>query len=283
MTPREELRRDSPEAIEAPAPTVWPFVTAVGVTLGFAGLVTHAAVTGVGLLLALCGFVGWMRQVFPVERTELIPLRPPDLRARAASTSRRTIEHLRLGEASHRVRVPVAVRPYSAGAWAGSAGGVAMAGVAILFGLLVQRSPWYPINLMAAVGLPSLAGADLSQLRAFNGIALAVGIIVHGALSVLVGLLYAVILPTLPRYPVLWAGFVAPALWTALVWSTLGLVNPVLNQRIEWGWFVASQIAFGLAAGWVISRAQPVATMQTWPLAARMGIESPGVFDEEKQ
>jgi hypothetical protein len=42
--------------------------------------------------------------------------------------------------------------------------------------------------------------------------ALVVGTIVHGALSILVGLLYAVILPTLPRYPVVWAGFVAPAL-----------------------------------------------------------------------
>ena len=113
--------------------------------------------------------------------------------------------------------------------------------------------------------------------------ALAVGIVVHGALSILVGLLYAVILPTLPRSPIIWAGLVAPALWTALVWSTLGIVNPVLNQRVEWSWFVASQVAFGLAAGWIISRVQPVATMQTWPLAARMGIESPGVFDEDRK
>ena len=279
----EGSRRDVPDVIEAPAPTAWPFVTAVGVTLGFAGVVTHAAVSAVGILLALTGFVGWMRQIFPVERTEAIPLRPPALRARPATTSRRSIEHLRIGEAAHRARVPVEVRPYSAGVKAGVAGAVAMAAVAIVFGLFVKGSPWYPINLMAAAGLPSLANADLAQLRAFNGMALVVGAIVHGALSILVGLLYAVILPTLPRYPVVWAGFVAPALWTALVWSTLGLVNPALNQRIEWHWFVASQVAFGLAAGWVISRVEPVATMQTWPLAARMGIESPGVFDEEQK
>jgi hypothetical protein len=274
--------RDETEVIEAPAPTVWPFVTAVGVTLGFAGLVTHAAVSAVGIVLALSGFVGWMRQLFPVERTEAIPRRPPALRARPVATSRRSIEHLRLGEAAHRARVPVAVRPYTAGIKGGAAGGVAMAAVAVAFGVLAQGSPWYPINLMAAAALPSLAGADLAQLRAFNGIALAVGIVVHGALSILVGLLYAVILPTLPRSPIIWAGLVGPALWTALVWSTLGLVNPVLNQRIEWSWFVASQVAFGLAAGWVISRVQPVATMQTWPLAARMGLESPGVFDEDR-
>ena len=52
---------------------------------------------------------------------------------------------------------------------------------------------------MAAAALPSLAGADLAQLRAFNASALGVGIVVHGVLSILVGLLYAVILPTLPR------------------------------------------------------------------------------------
>jgi hypothetical protein len=262
-------------------PTAWSFVTALGVAFGFAGVVTHPAVSAVGIVLALIGFVGWMRELFPRERTEAIPLRAPALRAKPAATSRRSIEHLRLGEGAHRVRLPVAVRPYSAGVKAGLAGGVAMAGVALLFGILVHGSLWYPINLLAAAGMPSLAKADLAQLRAFNAAAFVMGIIVHGIVSILVGLLYAVILPTLPRHPIVGAGLVAPLLWTALVWSTLGLVNPVLNQRIEWPWFIASQIAFGLVAGWVIARTEPIRTMQTWPLAARAGIESPGVFEEE--
>lgn len=269
------------ESVELPAPTVWPFVAALGVAFGFAGMVTHAAVSAVGIILALIGFVGWMREVFPREHTVTIPLRTPALRARPATTSRRSIEHLRLGQGAHRVRLPVAIRPYSAGVKAGLAGGVAMAGVALLFGIVVQGSLWYPINLLAAAGMPSLATADLAELRAFNAAALAVGLIVHLVLSILVGLLYAVILPTLPRHPILWAGFVVPLLWTALVWSTLGLVNPVLNQRIEWRWFIASQVAFGLVAGWLIARTEPIRTMQTWPLAARAGIESPDVFEEE--
>jgi hypothetical protein len=276
-------RRDLPDVIEAPAPTVWPFVTAVGVTLGFAGVVTYATVSAVGIALAFIGFVGWMRQVFPVERTEAIPLRPLALRARPAITSRRSIEHLRPGEGAHRMRLPVAMRPYTAGVWAGLAGGVAMAAVASLFGVLVQGSVWYPINLLAAVALPSLAAADLAQLRAFNAIALGLGTIVHAILSALVGLLYAVILPTLPRHPVVWAGFVAPALWTALVWSTLGIINPVLNARVEWPWFIASQIAFGLVTGWVVARAEPVATMQTLPVAVRAGLESSDTADKERK
>ena len=82
----------------------------------------------------------------------------------------------------------------------------------------------------------------------------------------LVGLLYAVILPMLPRRHMLWGGLIAPLLWTGLFWAVLGVVNPGLNARIDWTWFIVSQIAFGLAGGFVVSRAQPVATMQTWPL-----------------
>jgi hypothetical protein len=57
----------------------------------------------------------------------------------------------------------------------------------------------------------------------------------------------------------------------------LGVINPALNARIDWPWFIASQIAFGLAAGFVISRAEPIGTMQTWPLAARAGVEATGM------
>ena len=66
-------------------------------------------------------------------------------------------------------------------------------------------------------------------------------------------------------------------LWTGLIWAVLGVVNPALNARIDWPWFIASQIAFGLAAGFVISRAEPIGTMQTWLLAARAGVEATGV------
>ncbi len=56
-------------------------------------------------------------------------------------------------------------------------------------------------------------------------------------------------LPMLPRRPILLGGFIAPLFWTGLIHSILGIVNPVLNQRIHWGWFVASQVAFGIVAG----------------------------------
>ena len=51
------------DSVELPASTVWPMVVALGVTLGFAGLVTHVAVSVAGIVLALVGGVGWWRNV----------------------------------------------------------------------------------------------------------------------------------------------------------------------------------------------------------------------------
>jgi hypothetical protein len=48
-----------------------------------------------------------------------------------------------------------------------------------------------------------------------------------------------------------------------------------LNARIDWRWFIASQLAFGVIGGYVIARSQSIETMQSWPLAARAGIEGP--------
>ena len=51
-------------------------------------------------------------------------------------------------------------------------------------------------------------------------------------------------LPMYPNKPILTAGFIAPFLWTGLLRSALGVISPILNQRIDWVWFVVSQIAF---------------------------------------
>jgi hypothetical protein len=78
----------------------------------------------------------------------------------------------------------------------------------------------------------------------------------------------------LPSRHTLWGGVVAPLLWTGLVWAVVDIVNPTLGTRVDWPWFVVSQMAFGLATGSVVARAHPLATMQTWSLAARAGVEA---------
>jgi flagellar biosynthesis protein FliR len=113
-------------------------------------------------------------------------------------------------------------------------------------------------------------------MQSFSAAGLAVGAVVHLILSVLVGLLYGMILPMFARHPAIWGGILAPLLWTGLVWASLGIVNPALNQRIDWPWFVASQLAFGLVAGFIVHRSERIATMQSWPLALRAGLETQG-------
>jgi hypothetical protein len=277
METSQETDSHESDTIELPAPTVWPMVAALGVTLMCGGLVTQAIVSAVGVLLALIGGVGWWRDVLPQERVEHVPLRPPAERARPVVPSPAAAESLKVGEAGHRVRVPVEVQPYSAGVQGGLVGGAAMAVVALIYGILAQGSLWYPINLLAGMAIPGMEGLSMAQLRAFSLSASIIGTLAHSVISGLAGLLYAVILPMLPRRHMLWGGFVAPLLWTGLIWAVLGVVNPALNARIDWLWFIASQIAFGLATGFVVSRAQPIATMQTWPLAARAGVEATGV------
>jgi len=143
---------------------------------------------------------------------------------------------------------------------------------------------WYAINLLAAAAMPSMAHAELDQLKAFDGVAFIVALISHVSISILVGLLFAVLLPMFPsRRAAFWGSLTAPLFWSALVWATLKLVNPALNDRIDWIWFIASQVVFGLVTGYVVHHTKTVETMQTWPLAARAGLEAPGLFDEKTQ
>jgi len=64
---QSEQRPRAPVEIEVPAPTAWPLVLALGFTLMFAGLLTSASVSALGVVLAVAGCVGWFREVFPHE------------------------------------------------------------------------------------------------------------------------------------------------------------------------------------------------------------------------
>ncbi len=114
--------------------------------------------------------------------------------------------------------------------------------------------------------------ATTAQIAAFHLPALLIAVPIHLIVSVLVGLLYGVILPILPRRPILLGGFIAPLLWSGLLHSILGIVNPVLNQRISWLWFVLSQVGFGIVAGIVVSRQMRIRTSQR-PVGQRAGRE----------
>jgi hypothetical protein len=85
------------------------------------------------------------------------------------------------------------------------------------------------------------------------------------------------------RFTAFWGSFLAPVLWTALIASTLQIISPALNAKIAWGWFIASQIAYGLITGYIVAHSKWVETQQDWPLAARAGLEAPGLIPGEEK
>jgi hypothetical protein len=86
-----------------------------------------------------------------------------------------------------------------------------------------------------------------------------------------------------PRRPILLGGFVGPLLWSGLIYGSLAVINPVMNQRIDWFWFALCQIAFGTVAGIVVAIQERIATRQTVPLLVRMGVEAPGLVPEHEK
>ncbi len=269
--------------IELPAPTFWPIVMAFGLTLLAAGFVTQWVVGVVGLVIAFRGAVGWWRNVIPYEEHEEVAVDPKH-RPAPIMVEMRSVVRMQVGEAQHRKRVPEKVHPYSAGILGGLAGGAAMAGLACLYGLIAEHSIWYPINLLAGVVIPSLGDESVAQLKQFNGLAFGAAVVGHSILSCLVGVVYAVMLPMFPKYAVFWAGILMPVFWSGLVATTLNILNPVMNGRISWPWFVAAQLGFGLVGGYVIAQSTSIQTMQSWSLAERAFIETPGLHaaHEEK-
>ncbi|MEO2166835.1 MAG: hypothetical protein ABGY42_01695 [bacterium] len=278
------MRNDPQSAtgVELPANTGWPLMAAVGLVLGFSGLVTHVAVTVSGVILFAVAMTGWFRLVLPHEDEEFVTFVPESERATAVAVAPEA-ERLEIGRDLHRMRLPLEMHPYSAGVRGGLVGGVAMAVTAEIYGLLAHGSLWYVVNLLAASAVASLAAMSPAELAQFSTTGLVVGIIIHLILSVFMGLLYGVLLPMFPRQPILWGGVVAPILWTSLVYTGLRVVDPALEARLDWPFFIASQLAFGLVAGFVVDRTEKIATLQSVSIYHRAGVEAPGVSDEKRR
>jgi hypothetical protein len=261
--------------IELPAPTGWPIVLAAGVTLMFAGLLTAASVSVLGVVLAAAGSVGWFREVLPHPHEVVLAIVPDEVRV---STERHAVERLPVAAEQVRAWLPVHTYPVSAGVRGGWAGSVAMAALACAYGLLKVGSIWYPINLLASVVYAQSLKLGPAELLTFHADSLAIAVVLHGLGSTLVGILYGAMLPMLPRRPIVLGGLIAPVLWSGALYSLLGLLNPVLQARIDWLWFIASQVAFGLVAGLVVVRQSRMPTRDNVSFALRAGVEAPGIM-----
>jgi len=274
----------APVEIEMPASTAWPIVLAFGLTLMFAGLLTSASVSVLGVVLASSGCIGWFREVFPHEHEQAVLV---VFKEHRITTKRRVVERVPIAPELVRVWLPLKTYPISAGVKGGIAGAVAMAVLACAYGVLKAGSIWYPINLLAATVYTQSLNLGPAQLNSFHSGSFAIALVLHGIGSIFVGLLYGAMLPMFARRPIVLGGLIAPALWSGLLYSIMQLLNPLLASHINWFWFIASQIAFGVVAGAVVVRQHGVPTHENLPFVLRAGIEAPGTVarreSEEKR
>lgn len=258
--------------VQLPSPTAWPIVLALGIALVMSGMVTSGIVSILGGALALAGMVGWFRQVLPHEAHEAVDVSTDKV---LVSSSRTLAARLPNDPLSRKI-IPVETFRITTGIKGGIVGGIAMAVPAAIFSVIKYHSIWYAMNLLAAGGFVSWAGQSNAFLSEFHLRGLLAAFVIHGLTSLLVGLLYGAMLPMFPKYPIVTAGIMVPLLFTGILHSAIGVVSPILNQRIDWFWFVVSQVAFGLVCGFVVNLQAKVRTPQfrALPFAVRAGLHS---------
>ena len=224
---------------------------AAGVAMSVAFLVVGAAVLVFALGL-------WVTQLVSARGHVHVPRAEPSRRPRPVTVRTGGVGHMQEGMPGYRLRLPTEVHPISAGLKGGVLGGLLMPIPALLWGVLSGHGLWYPVNLLAGMVLPGVDRMSVAELEQFRPALLVVGVVIHSINSVVFGLIYGVLLPTLPQLPrpLAWGGLLMPLLWTALSYGLMGAVNPLLSRGVDWPWFIASQFVFGVVAAGVILRAK---------------------------
>ncbi len=259
---------------------MWPIVLAFGLTLAFGGLLLGPEVSILGGIVTLAAAVGWFRDVLPLEAHEEVTVEGA---APAVVTARTKVGRLAEVPESVRAALPLETYPVSAGIKGGLAGGAAMAVLAAAYGIFSGNTIWYPMNLLTAGFFPGAASKTAAEIGIFRWHDLFIAIPIHLLICLLVGVLYGALLPMLPRRPVLLGGLIAPLMWSGLIYGILGFVNPVLNARIDWFWFVLSQVGFGVVAGIVVSMQERLRTGVRLPFMFRAGVEGSGFYHDRDE
>jgi hypothetical protein len=265
------------QTVEMPRPNVWPMVLSLGIVLVAAGVALHVGFLVAGLVIFVAGLAGWIGQLLPGRGHHHEALVEPEQRAKPVIAAMGQVEQLHPGRPGYRFQLPEKVHPISAGVKGGVLGGLVMLLPALAYGLLSEHhSIWYPVNLLAGMVLPgveNMALTDPKQLNDFHLTLFVVGVLIHAVNSVVFGLLYGVLLPTLPEIPrpLAWGGLLMPLLWTGVSFSVMGIVNPVLAKGVNWEWFIVSQFIFGVAAALVVLRLEPMRRVPAGILGGLVG------------
>jgi uncharacterized membrane protein YagU involved in acid resistance len=265
-----EVPQHERQTVEMPRPNVWPMVLGLGIVLMAAGVALHLAFLAAGLVIFLAGLTGWIGQLLPGRGHHHEALVEPERRAKPVQAVTGIVEQLHPGRPGYRFQLPEKVHPISAGVKGGLLGGLVMPLPALAYGVLSGHGIWYPVNLLAGMVLPGLADMDLEKLDLTLFV---VGVLIHAVNSIVFGLIYGVLLPTLPEIPqpLAWGGLLMPLLWTAVSFSVMRSVNPVLARGVSWEWFILSQFLFGVTAAGVVLRRREVQPILAGVLGAIVG------------
>lgn len=262
----------STNSVEMPRPTVWPIVLGLGVTMLALGVATSLAFCVVGGVLLLFGILGWISQLLPGRGHEHEELAEAAAQAKPVTARLGTVQQLKPGVVGYRFQLPEKVHPVSAGLKGGILGGLLMPIPALIWALVNHHSPWFPVNLLAGMVLPGLPDMPIDELHKnlemFHPGGLLCGIVMHATMSIGFGLIGGVLLPTLPPIfggPLLFGGVILPLLWSGASHSLMRLVNPLLNDFIDWRWYVASQLVYGITTSIVIIRSEKIAIAPRGP------------------
>jgi hypothetical protein len=245
----------------------------LGVVLLCAALVISGWLAWLGGFLFVLAAVGWFREVLPHEAHENIPVTEEII---SFVPTYEKVARIEINE-THRAQLPLETFPITSGIKGGIAGGIAMVIPAEIYGIIRYHSIWYVVNLLGGAGVGNWTHPTVEQMSHFRLSAFLTANIIQGATTLLVGILYGAMLPIWPKRPILLGGIIAPVIWTGLLHSILGMVNPFLADRIDWWSFAASQVIFGLVAGYVVSRTGRLRRLRQVPLSVRLGVESPGI------
>jgi hypothetical protein len=238
----------APDAVELPRPTAAPLVLALGLTLLAAGVALGPAFLVVGAVVIVAALSIWIVQLLPGRGHVHEPMTEPTRRPPTIVGAPGHVEQLRPGMPGYRLRLPQDVHPISAGLKGGLAGGAAMPVPALLWGLLSGHGLWYPVNLLAGMVLPGVGRMTLPELEHFHTSLLLAALVIHVMMSVVIGLIYGVVLPTLPEVPkpIAWGGLFMPILWTGASYVGMRVVNRAVPGMVDWPWFILSQLIFGI-------------------------------------
>jgi hypothetical protein len=133
-----------------------------------------------------------------------------------------------------------------------------MAVPAVLWATVSGHGFWYPVNVLAGMVLPGVGNAEPADLARFHVEWFLAAGALHAVLSMGFGVLFALVIPRLPPIPapLAWGGLVLPLVWTAVSYGLMGVVNPALQDRVNWFWFIVTQFVFGVTAAVVVLRSE---------------------------